>query len=136
MNAGGAPEHTVGTRLNDAATPKDGGGRYLASSAADKKKAADAIEKHIQPDARAAGKLADETSDAAIKAFGPRDAEGWDTADGLTKAKSTWHDQVTALLNRLGGETLSLRATNNVLGGTDGLIGLQQQRIPSPLDGY
>jgi hypothetical protein len=116
----------------------DGGlyGPYLASSPAQKKKAADSIEKYIEPDTRKAGDVADESTSAAVKAFGPKDGEGWLTSGALKAAHKTWNDQVKALLNRLSGEKASLRATNTLLGGSDIKVGADTRRIPSALDGY
>lgn len=111
-------------------------GPYLASSPAQKKKAADSIEKYIEPDTRKAGDVAEESTGAAVKAFAPKDGEGWLTSGALKAAHKTWEGQVKALLNRLSGEKASLRATNTLLGGTDIQVGADSKRIPSALDGY
>ncbi|NEB81477.1 hypothetical protein G3I40_40645 [Streptomyces sp. SID14478] len=111
-------------------------GPYLASTPAEKKKAAKSIEETIEPGTRRAGDLADEATGAAVKEFGPKDEHGWLTSGALKTAHDTWGDQIQALMNRLGGEKQSLRSANTVLGGTDVQVGANSRRVPSPLDGY
>ncbi|MFD4141268.1 MULTISPECIES: hypothetical protein [unclassified Streptomyces] len=108
----------------------------LASSPEAKKKAANSIELHIAPDTRKAGDTADESTGAAVKAFGPKDAGGWVTSGALKSAHEKWNGQVRALLDRLEAEKKALRATNTVLGGTDGQVGTDTTLIPSPFNGY
>ncbi|MCH0563535.1 hypothetical protein I3F60_25085 [Streptomyces sp. MUM 136J] len=111
-------------------------GPCLASTPAEKKKAARSIEVTIEPGTRRAGDLADEATGTAIKAFSARDGDGWATSGALRAAHDTWGTQVQALLTRLGGEKESLRATNTLLSGTDHQVGGGSRRITSPLDGY
>ena len=94
--------------------PKD-----LASSPAEKRAAAKAIEDHLEPGTRRAGDWADEETGAAVRAFGARDGDGWLTSAALKKAHRTWADQVKNLMNRLGSEKDALRAGNTVLTSTD-----------------
>ncbi|MBN0044585.1 hypothetical protein JS756_10775 [Streptomyces actuosus] len=134
----------VGTQLNQVPTDPGGGGGngggaqgpYLASTPAEKKKAAKSIEDTVEPGTRRAGALADEATDAAVKAFSAKDGDGWMASGALKAAHEAWGNQVQALLTRLGGEKESLRATNTLLSGTDFQIGAGSQRVPSPLDGY
>lgn len=98
--------------------PKD-----LASSPGEKRAAAKAIEDHIEPDTRTAGRWADDESAAAVKAFGAKDGDGWLTSAALKKAHATWADQVKNLMDRLGSEKDALRAGNAVLTSTDLAVG-------------
>lgn len=130
-----------GMRLNQVADPGGSGGPgllgpNLASTPAEKKKAANSIENTVEPGARKAGTLADEATGAAVKEFGPKDGDGWATSGALKGAQTTWDGQIQTLLRRLGGEKQALRATSTLLGGTDVHVGLSAQRVPSPLDGY
>ncbi|MFQ6147782.1 hypothetical protein ACLMNJ_32715 [Streptomyces seoulensis] len=106
-------------RLNSAA-PLDGGGgspsggKDLASSPAEKKKAAEAIERHLEPDTHRDGAQAHESTGAAAREF-----EGWLTGPALRTARTTWSEQLTTLMNRLGSEKAALRATNTLLRNTD-----------------
>ncbi|MEV5338521.1 hypothetical protein AB0K93_08535 [Streptomyces sp. NPDC052676] len=84
--------------------PSGGGRRDLASSPAEKKAAARAIEDHIEPDTAKAGRHADADTASAVKAFGAKDGDGWDTSTALKKAHETWGDQVKNLMDRLGAE--------------------------------
>lgn len=100
--------------------PLDGGGgmpsgnRDLASSPAQKKKAAEAIEKHLEPDTRRDGTQTRESTGAAAREF-----EGWLTGPALKTARKTWNEQLTTLMNRLGSEKTALRATNTIFQNTD-----------------
>ncbi|MFK4144424.1 hypothetical protein [Streptomyces sp. NPDC004065] len=95
----------------------------LASSPTEKRAAARAIEEHIQPGTRRAGDWADEETAAAVRAFGPRDGEGWLTSAALSKAHATWAGQVGNLMNRLAAEKDALRSTGRVLTSTDLAVG-------------
>ncbi|MFE4452910.1 hypothetical protein [Streptomyces sp. NPDC056796] len=122
---------STGMRLNQ--VPGDPGGPPVygpfapsfASSPAEKKAAADAIDDHILDDTRAAGKWADESNGAAARAFGPKDADGWDTASALKKADKAWDDSVRVLCNRLSSEIISLRQTRVQLWSND--LGIASQ---------
>ncbi|MFJ9714660.1 hypothetical protein ACIRPQ_01725 [Streptomyces sp. NPDC101213] len=111
-------------RLNHAA-PLDGGGgsssggQDLASSPAEKKKAVEAIERHLEPDTRRDGTQARESTGAAARKF-----EGWLTGPALKTARRTWSEQLTTLMNRLGSEKAALHATNTLLQNTDTGVGL------------
>lgn len=141
----GIPGQQVGMRLNRVPTDPGGAGGsqgaflqgpYLASSPEAKRKAAKSIEEHIEPDTRTAGKMADESTGAVVKAFGAKDSDGWLTSGALKSAHETWGDQVKALMNRLGAEKPALLATNTLFGGTDKQVGSGVRQIPSSLDGY
>ncbi|MET9105439.1 hypothetical protein [Streptomyces zhihengii] len=121
-------------RLNELAPPGGGGGAPdLASTPAQKKAAADAIEKHLEPDTKKAGDTAEESTDAAVKEFGAKDGEGWDTSPALKKAHETWGKQVKALMGRLGSEKTALRNTSVLFRNND--IGIAfQARQSSSLD--
>ncbi|GAA3835802.1 hypothetical protein GCM10023083_79850 [Streptomyces phyllanthi] len=86
----GGTTHPVGMRLNQ--IPADSGGssgaqpggfsgsrRDLASSPAEKRAAARAIEEHIEPDTRKSGDWTDEETNTAVKAFAEKDGHGWVT---------------------------------------------------------
>ncbi|MFF9280537.1 hypothetical protein [Streptomyces griseosporeus] len=126
QSEGGVSAESVGMRLNQLpadVTGPTGFGPNLASSPAEKKAAAQAIEDHIEPGTAKAGRWADNDTDAAVKAFGPKGGEGWLTSGALKKAHKTWGDQVRNLMNRLGSDKDALRNTNIVLTGTDFGIG-------------
>lgn len=140
--SGGGPGQPVGMELNQ--YPADpggspgsvgGGSRDLASSPAQKKAAAKAIQDHIEPDTRKAGDRADEETGAAVKAFAAKDGDGWVTSTALKKAHKTWGEQVQNLMNRLSSEKESLRSTGILFQNTDFGIG-QGIRKSSNLDGY
>lgn len=107
----------------------------LASSPAEKRAAAGALERRIEPDTAEAGRWADEETGAAVKAFGARDGDGWATAGALRKAHETWADQVRNLLVRLGSERDALRAGHAVLTSADLATG-SALRETSALDRY
>ncbi|MEW2485891.1 hypothetical protein [Streptomyces sp. NPDC048411] len=143
VNEGDAPSGTVPTqmRLNHVA-PLDGGGggsaaggKDLVSTPAQKKKAAEAIEKRLEPDTNKAGNQARESSAAAAKEFGPHDGEGWLTGSSLKAARKTWGESLTTLMNRLGAEKAALQATNTLLQGTDAGVGLGVRKS-SALDSF
>ncbi|GGQ91939.1 hypothetical protein GCM10010267_63620 [Streptomyces griseorubens] len=138
----GGGEQPVGMRLNQYPAdtggppgPAGAGSRDLASSPAQKKAAAKAIEENLQPDTRKAGDLADDETGAAVKAFAAKDGDGWVTSTALKKAHKTWGEQVQALMNRLGSEKEALRSTNILLQNTDFGVGLGIRKSSS-LDGY
>ncbi|MFE9173102.1 hypothetical protein ACFYNZ_27155 [Streptomyces kebangsaanensis] len=126
MNWAGA-DHPVGMRLNQ--LPADsGGGSFggrpdLASSPAEKKAAAKALEEHIEPDTKKAGDWADEQTGAVVKEFGAKDGHGWLTSGAVSKAHKTWGEQVQNLMNRLSSEKAALRSSKTVLTGTDVRVG-------------
>ncbi|MET7569700.1 hypothetical protein ABZT04_14535 [Streptomyces sp. NPDC005492] len=107
----------------------------LASSPGEKRAAAKAIEDHIEPGTRTAGRWADEEHGAAVREFGARDGDGWLTSAALKKAHAAWADQVGNLMNRLGAEKDALRCGNAVLTSTDLAVG-STLRERSALDTY
>ncbi|SDL02414.1 hypothetical protein [Streptomyces indicus] len=108
-------------RLNELAPPGGGGGTAdLASTPAQKKAAANAIEQHLEPDTKKAGDDAEGKTNAAVKEF-----SGWDTAAALKKAHSTWERQVKALMDRLGGDKAALRNTSILFQNNDIGIGVR-----------
>ncbi|MDQ0797221.1 hypothetical protein [Streptomyces sp. B1I3] len=78
----------------------------LATAPAKKKKAANSIEKNIEPGTRTAANAADEGVRGAITEF-----KGWETASGLKKAHEQWDTQVKRLMGRLSREKSALRNT-------------------------
>ena len=128
----------VSLRLNQIPADPGGssGGREdLASSPAEKRAAARAVEDHIEPDTRTVGDWADGETDSAVKEFGPKDGHGWLASGSLKKAHKTWGEQVQNLMNRLAAEKAALRGTNSLLQNTDFGVdaGLRES---SNLDGY
>ncbi|MEV5729546.1 MULTISPECIES: hypothetical protein [Streptomyces] len=111
--------------------PMPGGGPDVASSPADKKKAAKAIEEDIEPGTRKAGDFADTETGDAVKAF----RDGWLTSGALKKAHETWGEQVKNLMNRLASEKAALRSATTVLQGADLQAGANAQSV-SVIDGY
>lgn len=110
-------------------------GRDLASSPGEKRAAARAIEDHIEPGTRAAGRWADDENAAAVREFAAKDGEGWVTSAALKKAHGAWADQVKNLMDRLGAEKDALRSGNAVLTSTDLAVGSAVRR-QSSLDTY
>ncbi|WP_307662027.1 hypothetical protein [Streptomyces sp. V1I1] len=108
-----------------------GGQKDLASSPAEKKAAAKAIEDHIEPDTRKAGDWADTETNEAVKKF----RDGWLTSGALKKAHETWGEQVQNLMNRLASEKAALRSAGTVLQGTDIKAGASARSV-SVIDGY
>ncbi|MEV1022966.1 hypothetical protein [Streptomyces sp. NPDC050264] len=96
-----------------------GGRKDLASSPAEKRAAAAAIEQHIEPDTKKSGDYADEQTGAVVKAFDAKDGHGWVTSSAVKKAHKKWDEQVQSLMKRLASEKGALRGANNVLQGTD-----------------
>lgn len=140
-NVGGAGQ-PVGIRLNQ--YPADPGGspgpvgsgrKDLASSPAQKKAAARALEENIEPGTRKAGDRADEETNAAVNAFAAKDGHGWVTSTALKKAHKTWGEQVQNLMSRLSSEKEALRSTNILFQKTDFSVG-QGVRQSSNLDAY
>lgn len=104
-------------------TPGVSARRDLASSPGEKRAAARAIEDHIEPGTRAAGRWADDENGAAVREFAARDGDGWVTSAALKKAHGAWADQVKNLMDRLGAERDALRSGNAVLTSTDLAVG-------------
>ncbi|MFE3644623.1 hypothetical protein [Streptomyces sp. NPDC059169] len=121
-------------RLNQLAPASGGGGAPdLASTPAQKKAAANAIEKDLEPDTKKAGNTAEESSGAAVKEFSAKDGDGWDTSAALKKAHEAWEKQVKALMGRLSSEKHALRNTSILLQSND--VGIAAQiRKSSSLD--
>ncbi|MFE9675891.1 hypothetical protein ACFYO5_17465 [Streptomyces sp. NPDC006259] len=115
--------------------PFPDGGKDLASSPAQKQAAARAIEEHIEPDTQKAGDWADDETNAAVKAFGPKDGDGWITSGALKTAHEAWNGQVKNLMSRLASEKAALRGTDTVLRNTDFGVGAGVRGI-SPIEGY
>jgi hypothetical protein len=107
----------------------------LASSPADKRAASGALERHIEPETAKASRWADGETEAAVKAFGARDGDGWATASALRKAHETWAGQVRNLLDRLGADRDALRSGHEVLTSADLATG-SALRETSALDRY
>jgi hypothetical protein len=107
----------------------------LASSPAEKRAAAKAIEDHVEPETKQAGDSADEDTDGVVKAFGPKDGHGWLTSKAMAKAQTTWGDQVQTLMRRLSSEKAALRSSNTTLTGTDAGVG-SAVRASSSLDTF
>ncbi|MFD0317620.1 hypothetical protein [Streptomyces flavalbus] len=124
---GGSPGGSTG--------PGPGGLPDFGSSPTEKKAAAKAIEDHIEPDTKKAGDVADEETNAAVKAFAAKDGHGWVTSSALKKAHKTWGEQVQNLMNRLGSEKTALRSTNTLFLNTDIGVG-NGVRKSSSLDGF
>ncbi|MEU0004212.1 hypothetical protein ABZ079_07900 [Streptomyces sp. NPDC006314] len=121
----------------DQAVPAAGGGGTadLASSPAEKKAAANAIEQHLEPDTRKAGSSAEDGTTAAVKEFDGTEAAGWAASGALKKAHETWQDQVAGLLGRLAAEKAALRSTTSLFQSTDLGVGTRVRAV-SPLDAY
>ncbi|MGW4440642.1 hypothetical protein ACWELO_33785 [Streptomyces sp. NPDC004596] len=140
QTSGEAGARPVGMRLNHAPAdpggsagppPLLGGQKDLASSPAEKKAAAKAIEDHIEPGTRKAGDWADTETESAVSGF----RDGWHTSGALKKAHGTWGEQVQNLMNMLASDKASLRGANTVLQNTDFQTGANAGSV-SVLSGY
>lgn len=89
-------------------TPPGGGPGDFGSSPAEKQAAANTIEHELEESTTKATNWADESSNAAIKAF-----DGWQTAAGLKKVQETWDQQVRTLMGRLHSEKNRSRTASN-----------------------
>lgn len=98
---------------------EDGGTPDLAHSSADNLSAADGLGNGIEPDTARAGGWADEATGAVVAAFDAKDGHGWLTSAAVSKAHSTWGEQMQGLVTRLMLDESALRGTNTLLGGTD-----------------
>jgi hypothetical protein len=98
---------------------KGGGTPDLAHSSADNQSAADRLCNAIEPDTAAAGRWADEETDAVVAAFDAMDGHGWLTSGAVGKAHTTWGEQVQGLVSRLTLDESALRGTNSLLTTTD-----------------
>ncbi|MFH8582242.1 hypothetical protein [Streptomyces zaomyceticus] len=114
IKAGATAQQSASMRLNQVAPGAGGGGvgrPDMASSPAAKKAAAKAIGEAVEPGVTREGKHAAESTNAAVKEFGPRDGHGWDTSSALKRTQETWEKQVRMLLGRLASERQALSAT-------------------------
>ncbi|MEU3525490.1 hypothetical protein AB0E62_16705 [Streptomyces sp. NPDC038707] len=127
----------AGMRLNHLADPGGGGaaGGRLTSSSAEKQAAANSIERDIEPGTRTAGAWADGETDAAVKAFGAKDGDGWLTSKAVQTMHKTWGEQVKNLMTLLAQDKGALRAADTTLQGTDAGVGAATRR-PSVFDQY
>ncbi|MFF4572224.1 hypothetical protein [Streptomyces sp. NPDC001410] len=139
--AGSSGEHAVSMRLNQ--YPADpggggstgGGGPDLASSPAEKKAAADTLYNEIEPHTTTAGAWADDETSAVVKAFDAKDGHGWLTSGAVSKAHTTWSEQVQNLVKQLVHDESALRNNNTLLSGTDFGVGAGARKV-SVLDTY
>ncbi|MCQ4206845.1 MULTISPECIES: hypothetical protein [Streptomyces] len=126
-------------------------GQTLASSPADKKKAAKYLEEELLPHTKSAGNMA--AGGGAVKPpfIGPvapnsplmkqdtglKGLSGWASDQGLSDALVSWQGSANRLLGRLQTELSALHGTKNLFQGTD--LGVQSQvngiRPPSSFDG-
>ncbi|MER6025648.1 hypothetical protein [Streptomyces sp. NPDC001851] len=89
------------------------------SSPAQNRAAAQKIETDIEPQTKDAGAAADHDTNTAVKAFQPKDGDGWLTSAALKSAHETWGHQVGNLMNRLSYEKSALRGNATLQHGTD-----------------
>ncbi|MEU8622744.1 hypothetical protein [Streptomyces sp. NPDC048623] len=106
-------------RLNqvpaDPSGPTPGGGPgAFGSSPAEKQAAANTIENELEDSTKKSTDWADESTNAAIKAF-----DGWQTAAGLKKVQDTWDQQVKTLMGRLSTEKSNLRGASGLFARND-----------------
>ncbi|MFE0734544.1 hypothetical protein [Streptomyces sp. NPDC058855] len=114
IKADATAQQSASTRLNQVVPGAGNGGvgrPDMASSPAAKKAAAKAIGEDMEPGVTRDGKHAAESTNAAVKEFGPKDGHGWETSSALKRAQETWEKQVRMLLGRLASEKQALSAT-------------------------
>lgn len=128
----------------------------LASSPAEKNKAASYVEKHLAPDTKKAGATADDASGTVTGDSGGGTAtpsppltgaapqlpsnvhfkgnngefSDWATGKGLSYAQSSWGQQVNKLLARVNGELEGLRGANSLYQGQDTATGNTMSAAP------
>lgn len=120
IKAGARERESASMQLNQVDSGHGGGGAPdLASSPARKRAAGNAIRDHLVPDVRRHGNDAEDGTAVAVKEFGARDGDGWDTAAALKKAHVTWEKQVKTLIDRLVFEQNGLLKTGTDLRSTD-----------------
>ncbi|MFC9428580.1 hypothetical protein [Streptomyces sp. NPDC056987] len=115
LRSDAAKSRSTDMRLNSA----DAGGAAssqgdVASTPAQKKTAANDIERDLEPSTKKAGDWADEASGDAVKGFA-----GWDTAKGLKTVQKTWEGQVKTLMGRLSVEKGALRGAGGLFARND-----------------
>ncbi|MFE3829055.1 hypothetical protein [Streptomyces sp. NPDC059092] len=115
LRSDAAASRSTGMRLNstDAGGAASGGGD-VASTPAQKKAAANDIERDLEPSTKKAGDWADEASKGAVTGF-----TGWDTAKGLKTVQETWEGQVKTLMGRLSVEKGALRGAGGLFARND-----------------
>ncbi|MEU0136142.1 hypothetical protein ABZ172_19245 [Streptomyces sp. NPDC006296] len=140
MSASGSED--IGMRLNqypaDQGGGPGGGQQKLASTPAQKKAAADALQENIKPQTKTAGHHADEGTSEVVRAFDAKDGYGWFMSSALKKAHKTWGEQMQAQMNRLHADQAALLRTNVQLSNTDlaARSGVQSVHTPSIFDKY
>lgn len=130
-----------------------GGEQALASSAADKKRAAKYLEEHLMPDTRSAATLAGGGGAVRPPLLGPpvpgtlgpvakqdtglKGLSGWASEQGVAEALTDWEGQANKLMARLQMELNGLHGTRKLFTGTDLQVGSQAGgiRTPSAFDG-
>ncbi|MFC7303217.1 hypothetical protein ACFQVC_03170 [Streptomyces monticola] len=127
LKANASGSNSAQTRLNQVAPPSgDGGGPAdLASTPAEKRTAANAIEQHLEPGTAKAGNTVEISTESAVSEFRGKDGHGWDTSTALKKAHAAWEKQVKSLVGRLSAEKYALRETATRIQNTDIGIGTQ-----------
>lgn len=106
----------------------------MASSPEQMKTAATSLEDRITG-TKDAGTTADKDTESAIKAFGPKDGDGWFTSGAIKKAHDTWGRQAKALTTRLTAERHGVQGTKKLFTGVDLETGLRVRSV-SQLDTY
>ncbi|MFE2290292.1 hypothetical protein [Streptomyces sp. NPDC059452] len=124
IKAGARERETASVQLNQLA-PVGGAGATpdLESSPARKRAAGHELRDYLVPGVKDHGNDAEDSTATAVKEFGARDGDGWDTAAALKKAHATWEKQVKALIDRLVFEQNGLLNTAIDLRRTDFGIG-------------
>ncbi|WP_370415174.1 hypothetical protein [Streptomyces fradiae] len=136
LRAQAAERQESSMRLNqvpaDPSGPTPGGGPgVFGSSPAEKQAAANTIENELEDSTKRSTDWADESSNAAIKAF-----DGWQTAAGLKKVQETWDQQVKTLMGRLSSEKNALRGASGYFVRNDlDIRGQFAPLAPSGIDG-
>ncbi|MFJ3520391.1 hypothetical protein [Streptomyces sp. NPDC090131] len=126
----GYADQQVGLRLNSGPQGPfaPGGSKDFASTPAEKKAAARAIQNELEPATKTAAEHADDATSSAHMGF-----DGWQTAVGLKKVADSWDQQVKTLMGRLSSEKVALGGAESMFARND--IGVGSQFLKSALNG-
>ncbi|MFJ3832850.1 hypothetical protein ACIPWI_33585 [Streptomyces sp. NPDC090046] len=120
----------MGLRLNSGPQGPfaPGGSKDFASTPAEKKAAAGAIQNELEPATKTAAEHADDATSSAHMGF-----DGWQTAVGLKKVADSWDQQVNTLMGRLSSEKVALGGAESMFARND--VGVGSQFLKSALNG-
>ncbi|MEU8889586.1 hypothetical protein [Streptomyces sp. NPDC048442] len=121
----------------------------MASTDADKKRAATYMDEHLLPDAQSAGRMAVGGGQVRPPLLGPpapspylmkqdtglEGLSAWGTGSGLSDALTAWQGSVNRLMGVLGRERQALQATRGIYQGMESGVTsqLNSVHVPAPI---